>query len=54
MTDAQISEYLASMRKWPRLPSDHDATTEDIIRRYLKGEIECNMQASESTATVVG
>lgn len=39
MTDAEIEQYVHSVRKWPRLPTDYDAATESIIRRYLRGEI---------------
>ena len=40
MSDAEIERYIFEIRKWPRRPSDYGPTTESIIRRYLRGEIE--------------
>ncbi len=37
MTRAEISDYLARMRRWKTLPTDFDAKTEAIIRRFLRG-----------------
>ena len=44
MSDAEIERYIFEIRKWPRRPSDYGPTTESIIRRYLRGEIELGPQ----------
>ena len=43
MTDAGIEQYLSEIRKWPRRPDGYGPATEQVIRRYLRGEIDISV-----------
>jgi len=49
MTDGEIADYIAGVRKWKTLPTDYDAVTEDIMRRLLTGELTIPAPDSGST-----
>lgn len=52
MTDAEIDQYLASVRRWPTKPTDYGPETEAIIRRALRGEIKlCSCSDCQGTGT---